>query len=124
MLVQREIPPTLVSVDMNVLQSLGALIEDFSSPRVWNAPHYVTAGWFELLPSIYGQNRALDATIKSFAAHHFGRGFQNQEMVIYARSAYGEALHWLRKAPMNPSESLSSNIFCAVVLLCMYEVRS
>ncbi|KAJ5536283.1 hypothetical protein N7513_009469 [Penicillium frequentans] len=121
-LIQREIPPTLISADVNVLQSLGALIEDFSSPRVLKAPNYVMSSWFELLPSIYGQSRALDATIKSFAAHHFGRGFQNQEMVIYARSAYGEALHWLRKALMNPSESLSSNIFCAVVLLCMYEL--
>ncbi|KAJ6110602.1 hypothetical protein N7486_002837 [Penicillium sp. IBT 16267x] len=122
LLVQREIPPTLVSVDMNVLQSLGALIKDFSSPRVLNTPNYVTASWFELLPSVYGQSRALDATIKTFVAHHFGRGLQNQEMVIYARSAYGEALHWLRKALMNHSESLSSNIFCAAVLLCMYEL--
>ncbi|KAJ5641670.1 hypothetical protein N7490_005670 [Penicillium lividum] len=122
LLVQREIPLSLVSVDVNVLQSLSALIEDFSFPRVLNAPNNVVASWFEFLPSIYGQSRALDATIKSFAAHHFGRGLQNQDMVIYARSAYGEALHWLRKALMNPSESLSSNIFCAVVLLCMYEL--
>ncbi|KAJ5765474.1 hypothetical protein N7520_005033 [Penicillium odoratum] len=122
LLIQREIPHSPVSVDVNVLQSLSALIEDFSFPRVLNAPSYVVASWFEFLPSIYGQSRALDATIKSFAAHHFGRGLQNQDMVIYARSAYGEALHWLRKALMNPSESLSSNIFCAVVLLCMYEL--
>ncbi|KAJ5919813.1 hypothetical protein N7454_009648 [Penicillium verhagenii] len=121
-LIQSEIPANVVSVDMNVLQTLGALIEDFSSPGVSNAPNYVMASWFELLPSIYGQNRALDAAIKSFAAHHFGRGFQSQEMIVYARFTYGEALHWLRKALVSSSESLSSNIFCAVVLMCMYEL--
>jgi hypothetical protein len=43
-------------------------------------------------------------------------------MVSYARSAYGEALRGLRKSLETPAEGLSSHIFCAVVLLCMYEV--
>lgn len=116
------ISPALVSVDLNVLQSLSALVNDFASPNTPESPNYVSSSWFSLLPSIYGQNRALDATIKSFAAQHFGRSLQNQQMTLYAKCAYGEALHWLRKSLMNPPESLSSNVFCAVVLLCMYEV--
>lgn len=44
-------------------------------------------------------------------------------MIVYARSSYGEALSRLRKALTNPSESLSTHVFCAVVLLCTYEVR-
>lgn len=45
-------------------------------------------------------------------------------MVSYARSAYGEALRGLRKSLETPAESLSSHVFCAVVLLCMYEVKT
>ncbi|KAJ5735370.1 uncharacterized protein N7483_000495 [Penicillium malachiteum] len=117
------IPAPLISGDVNVIQSLGVFISDFTTSSNTSGNSNIALGsWFGFLPSIYGQNRALDAAIKSFSAHHFGQNLQNQQMMLYAQSAYGEALHWLRKALMNPSESLSSNVFCAVVLLCMYEL--
>ncbi|KAJ5093157.1 hypothetical protein N7456_009018 [Penicillium angulare] len=119
---REEIPSTVISVDLNVLQGISALVNDFASPGAPESPDILRANWFGLLPLIYGQNRALDATLKSFTAHHFGRVLQNEQMVIYSRSAYGEALHCLRKALMNTSESLSSNILCTVVLLCIYEL--
>lgn len=115
-------PTTFISADLNLLQSLGSLIVDFSQPVSTNKKHFVSH-WFGFLPSIYGQNQTLDATIKSFVAHHFGKTFQDEQMIVYARSAYGEALHRLRKALTNPSECFSTYIFCAVVLLCIYEVR-
>ncbi|KAJ5406676.1 hypothetical protein N7465_007960 [Penicillium sp. CMV-2018d] len=118
---QREKPSSLVSVDMNIVQRLCVLIDDFSQPYT-PSPTHVVVRWFGFLPSIYGQNRVLDATIRSFTAHHFGRTTKNTQMVSYARSAYGEALRGLRKSLETPAESLSSHIFCAVVLLCMYEL--
>ncbi|KAJ5615695.1 hypothetical protein N7537_000809 [Penicillium hordei] len=118
---QREKPSSLVSVDMNIVQHLCVLIDDFSQPYT-PSPTHVVVRWFGFLPSIYGQNRVLDASIRSFTAHHFGRTTKNTQMVSYARSAYGEALHGLRKSLETPAESLSSHIFCAVVLLCMYEL--
>ncbi|KAJ5834556.1 hypothetical protein N7447_000582 [Penicillium robsamsonii] len=120
-LVQREKPSSLISVDLNVVQHLCVLIDDFSQPYT-PSPTHVVVRWFGFLPSIYGQNRVLDATIRSFTAHHFGRTTQNTQMVSYARSTYGEALRGLRKSLETPAESLSSHIFCAVVLLCMYEL--
>lgn len=122
-MIQRETPSSLIDADLNVLQSLGALIDDFSQPTPVNQKH-VTSHWFGFLPSVYGRSRTLDATIKSFVAHHFGKALQNEQMVLYARSAYGEALHRLRKSLANPSECLSTHVFCAVVLLCTYEVRT
>lgn len=103
------------------MQHLCVLIDDFSQPIAPSPTHVVTR-WFGFLPSIYGQNRVLDATIRSFTAHHFGRLAENPQMVSYARSAYGEALRGLRKSLETPAESLSTHVFCAVVLLCMYEV--
>lgn len=43
-------------------------------------------------------------------------------MVVYARSKYGEALRRLRKSLAKSAECFSTNIFCAVTLLCLYEV--
>ncbi|KAJ5550759.1 hypothetical protein N7461_005457 [Penicillium sp. DV-2018c] len=106
---------------MNVMQNLCVLVDDFSRPDV-SSPAHVVSRWFGFLPTIYGQNRVLDATIKSFTANHFGRVTQNTQMVSYARSAYGEALRGLRRTLDTPAEALSSHIFCAVVLLCMYEL--
>ena len=108
---------------MNVLQSLNALIDDATQPVSVTQSHIVSH-WFGLLPSVYGYNQLLDASIKAFVAHHFGKILQQQQMIVYARSSYGEALSRLRKSLTKPSESLSSNVFCAVVLLCMYEVRN
>lgn len=120
---RRDQPSSLISVDMNIMQHLCVLIDDFSQPYT-PSPTHVVVRWFGFLPSIYGQNRVLDATIRSFTAHHFGRTTKNTQMVSYARSAYGEALRGLRKSLETPAESLSSHIFCAVVLLCMYEVKT
>lgn len=120
-MVQREMPPSVVSADLNMAQSLGSLIDDFSYP-VPDSQRHVVAQWFGFLPSVYGQNPMLDATIRSFVAHHFGKVTQSEQMVVYARSAYGEALRRLRKSLAIPSECLSSYVFCAVVLLCLYEV--
>ncbi|CAG8898087.1 unnamed protein product [Penicillium egyptiacum] len=122
-LAKREKPSSLISVDMNVVQHLCVLIDDFSQPYT-PSPTHVVVRWFGFLPSIYGQNRVLDATIRSFTAHHFGRTTKNTQMVSYARSAYGEALRGLRKSLETPAQGLSSHIFCAVVLLCMYEVNN
>lgn len=119
--VQKKTPMTLVSVDLNMCQSLGALVNDFAQSGFGNQRH-VVAQWFGFLPSVYGQSPVLDATIKTFVAHHFGRTTQNQKMVMYARSSYGEALQRLRKSLATPSECLSSHVFCTVVLLCLYEV--
>ncbi|KAJ6131381.1 hypothetical protein N7523_001841 [Penicillium sp. IBT 18751x] len=115
-----ERPSTLISADLNVLQFLGSLIVDFSQPVSSNQNQIVH--WFGFLPSIYGLNQTLDATIKSFVAHHYGNAFQDEQMVVYARAAYGEALRRLRKALTSPSECFSTYIFCAVVLLCIYEL--
>ncbi|KAJ5095852.1 hypothetical protein NUU61_005208 [Penicillium alfredii] len=120
-LIQRESPSSMVSADLNVFQHLCILIDDFSQPVSANRTHSVSR-WFGFLPSIYGQSRTLDATIKSFTAHHIGRITQNKQMVLYAQTAYGEALCILRKSLQNPSERLSSHVFCAVVLLCIYEL--
>lgn len=97
------------------------MIDDFTAP-IHPGQAHVPSGWLSFLPSIYGGSSTLDAAIRSFVAHHFGKTFQNDQMVKYARSSYGEALHRLRRALLNSDEVLSSNIFCAVVILCIYEV--
>ncbi|CAG8034174.1 unnamed protein product [Penicillium olsonii] len=114
-------PREIISEASNVVQYLCVLIDDFSQPYTPSLTHVVTR-WLGFLPSIYGQNRVLDATIKSFTAHHFGRVRGNMQMVSYARSAYGEALRGLRRSLETPAESLSTHVFCAVVMLCMYEL--
>lgn len=123
MLARAEIPRAIISQNLNVMQYLFMLIDDFSEPHTIRPTHVVTR-WLGYLPSIYGQSPVLDATIRSFTAHHFGRIAGNAQMVSYARLAYGEALRGLRKSLETPAESLSSHVFCAVVMLCMYEVRS
>ncbi|KAF7117594.1 hypothetical protein CNMCM5793_006686 [Aspergillus hiratsukae] len=47
---------------------------------------------------------------------------QNDQMARYSRFAYIEALSRLRKSLNASSERLSSDIFCAVLLLCLYEL--
>lgn len=120
--IRSENPASLISAGTNVRQGLSALIHDFCGPRS-PSQTYVISHWFRYLPSVYGESRTLDATIETFVAHHFGRILQNGQMVAYARSTYGEALRRLRRSLANTSECLSTNIFCAVVLLCLYEVR-
>lgn len=119
--IRTESPTSLISAGANVLQGLSALIDDFCEPRPANQKHAVFH-WFGYLPSVYGQSRTLDATIETFVAHHFGKILQNDQMVVFARSTYGEALRRLRRSLTHSSECLSTNIFCAVVLLCLYEV--
>lgn len=119
----RERPHMIISKDLNVMQCLCTLIDDFSQPYS-PSPRHVVTRWLEFLPSIYGQNKVLDSSIRSFTAHHFGRVAGNAQMVSYARMAYGEALQGLRRSLETPAESLSTHVFCAVVMLCMYEVRA
>lgn len=113
---------SLDSPASNVLQGLNILIYDISYPFAPSPTHNFFR-WFSFLPTIYGENQTLDATIRCFTAHHCGSVIQNEQMVRYSRSAYGEALHRLRRSLQNPEESFSSHIFCAVVMLCLYEVR-
>lgn len=110
------------SSSQHIIQSLSILIGDFSTPSSAVSPHIVTR-WFGFLPTIYGRNKTLDATIKSFTAHHMGNATGNQEIIRYGQSAYVEALHRLQRSLNNPTECVSSHIFCAVMLSCLYEVR-
>ncbi|KAJ5888311.1 hypothetical protein N7495_008352 [Penicillium taxi] len=121
-LIQRHTQLFFVSADLNVLQSLSALVDDFSNPTPALSQKFVVSQWFGLLPDIYGQSKILDAAIKSFVTHHLGKLYRDERMLVYARSTYGEALHRLRKSLANPSEYLSSHVFCAVVMLCLYEL--
>lgn len=116
-------PTIFVSADVNVLQSLDVLIHDFTQPAPATQNNVLTH-WYGILPSIYGCSRTLDATIKSFVAHHFGKTCQNEQIIHFARLSYGEALYRLRKSLTHPSEAFSTHVFCAVILLCMYEVSS
>ena len=118
---RRESLSSLISADLNLLQSLGTLVEDFSQPTPINGKH-VVSHWFGLLPSIYGRSQTLDAAIRSFVAHYIGKIFHDEQIIVYARSAYGEALYRLQRSLGCPSECFSSYVFCAVGLLCMYEV--
>lgn len=107
----------------NILQSLNILIDDFSTtPFLPSSPHIVPR-WFRFLPGIHGRNMTLDAAIKSFTAHHLGNITGNSQMIHYAQSAYVEALWRLRKSLNKPTERFSSDIFCSVMLLSLYEVR-
>lgn len=124
MLLEKTSSPSSSSLDSpasNVLQSLNILIYDISYPFAPSPAHNFFR-WFSLLPTIYGENPTLDATIRCFTAHHYGSVVQNEQMVRYSRSSYGEALYRLRRSLQNPEESFSSHIFCAVVILCLYEV--
>lgn len=114
-------PTIFVSADVNVLQSLDVLIHDFTQPAPATQNNVLTH-WYGILPSIYGCSRTLDATIKSFVAHHFGKTCQNEQIIHFARLSYGEALYRLRKSLTHPSEAFSTHVFCAVILLCMYEL--
>jgi hypothetical protein len=112
---------TVSSPRINVLQGLSSVIDDLSQPYSSTSIHIVSR-WFSSLPSLYGRNKTLDATVRCFTAHHFSKMLQNDQMARYSRFAYIEALSSLRKSLNIPSERLSSDIFCAVLLLCLYEV--
>lgn len=112
----------LLPASLNVLQGLSILIGDLSTPSSPASPHIVCR-WFGYFPTIYGRNRTLDAAIRSFTAHHLGNVTGNEQMIRYGQTAYVEALRRLQKSLNNPAECVSSGIFCAVLLLCLYEVR-
>ncbi|KAF7158712.1 hypothetical protein CNMCM5623_003876 [Aspergillus felis] len=112
---------TLSSPTINVLQGLSSVVNDLSQPRSATSIHIVSR-WFSSLTSLYGRNKTLDATVRCFTAHHISKVLQNDQMARYSRFAYTEALSRLRKSLNVPSESLSSEIFCAVLLLCLYEL--
>ncbi|RHZ52835.1 uncharacterized protein CDV56_105574 [Aspergillus thermomutatus] len=112
---------TLSSPTINVLQGLSSVVDDLSQPYSSTSIHIVSR-WFSSLPSIYGRNKTLDATVRCFTAHHISKMLQNDQFSRYSRFAYIEALSRLRKSLNAPSERLSSDIFCAVLLLCLYEL--
>lgn len=119
------IPSTTVSLlsssTVDVLQGLSSVVDDLSQPRSSTSVHIVSR-WFSSLPALYGRNKTLDATVRCFTTHHISKVLQNLQMARYSRSAYVEALSRLRKSLNAPSERLSADIFCAVLLLCLYEV--
>lgn len=83
--------------NVNILQSLNVLIDDFSTtPFSPSSPHIVPR-WFGFLPGIHGRNMTLDAAIRSFTAHHMGNITGNSQIIHYAQSAYVEALYRLQK---------------------------
>ncbi|KAI9045450.1 Zn(II)2Cys6 transcription factor domain-containing protein [Aspergillus affinis] len=114
-------PLSLISADSNVLQGLDIVLDEVSQPYQLNSA-YVISRWLRFLPGVYGRNRTLDSAIKCFVSHHVGNVAKNQQALWYARSTYVEALARLRNSLDNPAEGLSSEMFCAVLLLCMYEV--
>ncbi|PYH88694.1 putative C6 finger domain protein [Aspergillus ellipticus CBS 707.79] len=114
-------PSCMESADLNVMHSLDILVLELSRPFPATSAHVISR-WFGFLPTVYGRNRTLDSTIRSFAAHHIGRINENEGAVQYAKSAYGQALHRLRVSLDDPEECFSSEVFCAVLLLCLYEL--
>ncbi|GFF57360.1 uncharacterized protein AN5342 [Aspergillus udagawae] len=112
---------TLSSPTINVLQGLSSVVDDLSQGYSSTSIHIVSR-WFSSLPFIYGRNKTLDATVRCFTAHHISKVLQNAQIARYSRFAYIEALSRLRKSLNAPSERLSSDIFCAVLLLCLYEL--
>ncbi|KAL4865349.1 hypothetical protein BDV12DRAFT_149955 [Aspergillus spectabilis] len=110
-----------VLADLNVTQCLERLTDEISQPFP-STSGYVISRWFSFLPELYGRNKTLDVSLKAFVAHHVGNVTLNKQAVQYARSAYLEALSRLRKSLSNPSESLSSEVHCSVLLLCLYEL--
>lgn len=112
---------TLGVAALNVTHCLGRLTDEISQPFPSDSG-YVISRWFLLLPGSYGRNKTLDLAMKAFTAHHVGSMTMNKQAVRYARSAYLEALRRLRKSLNNPSEALSSEVNCCVLLLCIYEV--
>jgi hypothetical protein len=109
--------------DLNVTQCLDKLTDEISQPFPTTSG-YVISRWLLLFPSIYGRNRTLDSAMKAFVAHHVGNVTLNKQAIQYARSTYVEALGKLRKSLDNSSEALSPEIYCSVLILCLYEVRT
>ncbi|KAK1143917.1 hypothetical protein N8T08_006032 [Aspergillus melleus] len=114
-------PLSITPADSNVLQSLDIVLDEVSQPYQLNSA-YVISRWLRCLPAVYGRNRTLDSTIKCFVSHHVGNVVGDEQALWYARSAYVEALARLRNSLDHPAEGLSSEVFCAVLLLCMYEL--
>ncbi|OGM50623.1 C6 zinc finger domain protein [Aspergillus bombycis] len=120
-LVRRASSLWLRSADTNVMQGLDILIGDVCQPFPASST-YTTSRWFTFLPTIYGKNRTLDSSIRCFVAHHIGRITGNKQAIVYAKSTYVEALSRLQRSLYNLTESLSSEVLCAVLLQCFYEL--
>ncbi|KAL4803198.1 hypothetical protein BDV18DRAFT_163254 [Aspergillus unguis] len=60
--------------------------------------------------------------MKAFCAHHIGNVTLNQQAFRYARSVYLQSLTKLRISLNHSDEALSSEIYCSVLLLCLYEL--
>ncbi|KAL4876624.1 hypothetical protein BJY04DRAFT_231518 [Aspergillus karnatakaensis] len=106
---------------LNLTQCFDRLTDEMSQPFP-STSGYVISRWFLFLPQLYGRSGTLDVTMKAFVAHHVGNVTINKQAVRYARSAYLVALSRLRKSLSTPSESLSSEVYCSVLLLCIYEL--
>ncbi|KAE8150218.1 putative C6 finger domain protein [Aspergillus avenaceus] len=111
----------LPSAHLQILQGLDILVDDILQPFSTSSA-YTPSRWFQYLPSVYGKNKTLDCAIKCFSAHHIGTMTGNDRPVLYARRTYVEALNRLQRSLCNKIESLSSEILCAVLLLCLYEL--
>ncbi|KAL2825290.1 hypothetical protein BDW59DRAFT_73765 [Aspergillus cavernicola] len=107
--------------DLNVTQCLNILTDEISQPFPTTSG-YVISRWFLLFPSLYGRSRTLDSAMKAFVARHIGNVTLNKQAVQYARSAYVEALNRLRFSLNDSSQCISSEVYCAVLLLCLYEL--
>ncbi|RAH40406.1 Zn(II)2Cys6 transcription factor domain-containing protein [Aspergillus brunneoviolaceus CBS 621.78] len=112
---------SIASADMNLSQCLCVLTQEISKPFAANSAH-VTSRWFGFLPTVYGRSRTLDLTIKSFTAHQIGNLTSDPQAAQYARQLYVESLYRLRTSLGNSRECYSPEVFCAVMLLCLYEL--
>ena len=89
---------------------------------------YVSPGFLDKLPSVYGKMRGGDSVLEqamaSVSLSNFGNQVGSMEMLIQARKSYGRGLKLLHQTLIKGGMEMSSDgVLGGMLLLNMYEVR-
>ena len=109
------------SAAANLTQLLAIVITAFDQSNSHDGIKVISR-FFALVPDYLGVSATLDTAVRCFTVHHVGRLRNDEAMVRAARGPYVEALQRLQRNLEDAKVALSSEVLCACVVLCIFEV--
>ncbi|KAJ2971414.1 hypothetical protein NQ176_g7697 [Zarea fungicola] len=69
-----------------------------------------------------GSYPILDGALCSLSMHLVGKEVQNDDLIAYSRTLYGQSLNNLQRALRHPTKWKASETLCTAILLCIFEL--
>lgn len=114
-------PALTISPSENRIELIGALLQNLDvSER--NQDLRAFAPWFEDASQRLGKNMILDCATMAFVLHLLGKAKEDDTLVWQSRAIYGQSLGSLQKALNHPVDWKSSEVLCATMMMCYFEV--